>query len=522
MRAASILLVAALLAGVPAWGQQPPVPPVAATSAVLSADHLLPLMQEWRGGTGTLSLAATSTLALDPAAPADWTGEADQLAKDLAKVTGRTWQVVRRAAREGEVALRPTSAPLAAEGYRLSVDMKVTVEASAGAGLYYGGRTLLQWLLTAPDPAKALLPRGVGNDHPRYGRRVVMLDLGRRYFQMDSIKALIARMGFYKLNTLHLHFTDWPAFRLDSPRYPGLAPAGASYSREDVKQIEAWAAQHHITIVPEIDIPAHAVALTDYKPELGFKCPSMRSSHWLREAAPTIGDKAWTVDITRPENAEWLKGLLGEFIPWFSGPYFHVGGDEYQYDADKERCPELMEATKRMGLKYPGDVFIDWINQSNQVVKAHGKRTMIWSWWGFKDDKTSTLPDRDIIVEVWNQEMEAQIKKDGFDIILTPEDTMYVTPWEDINRNSNYGLFDLEKVYERYPHDTSPQVLGYALAIWADRAERHTDHYFLSRAEEPMLVMAERLWTGPARGSVWDLMRRADRIDTARRGLAER
>lgn len=483
----------------------------------VSIDMLLPVMREWRSSGGSLVLGKTIAIGRN-ASPAV-TGAAQQLAKDLAWSTGRPWAVTSREARPGDIRLMigERSAQAKTGEYRLSIGRHILVEAPSPTGLYYGGRTLLQLVQTAPDPAAASLPRGAGRDFPETRMRAVMLDLGRHYYHVESIKALIEQMGSRKLNTLHLHFTDWPAFRLNSDRFPGLAPAGASYDRADIREIEAEAARHHVTIIPEIDLPSHAVPLTDYRPELGFACPSMRSAPWLRKAAPHLTDKAWTIDITREENTRWLKGLLDEFIPWFAGPYFHVGGDEYQYDEDKLRCPELIEATRRLGLKYPGDVMIRWINQANAMVKAHGKRTIIWSWWGYKDDKTSITPDKDIVINVWNPEVQTAIMAQGYDVILSPEDTLYITPAEDRDRSDDYGLVDLEKVHERYPFDRSANVLGYALSVWSDGAERHTDGYFLGRAEEPMAVLAERLWSGQGRQTIWDLLSRANKIEARRR-----
>jgi hexosaminidase len=343
----------------------------------------------------------------------------------------------------------------------------------------------------------------------------MMVDIGRRYMEMDQLERLMRDMAWLKMNTLALHFTDWPAFRLRSEKYPGLADR-QSYDRKDIQRLEAYARKHGITIIPEIDLPAHATAIIRYKPSLAFTCPSMRQSEWLTRASPDdTSNMAWTVDITRAENRAWLAGLLDEFIPWFSGPWFHIGGDEYQYDADKTRCPELMDYTRQRGFEHPGDVFVDWINETNRQVKKHGKTTAIWNWWRFRDDKTSIEPDKDILVYVWNRPREKDIIDSGYSVILTPEDRLYVSAGIENFDGSGYGVVDTRFVYEKMPLDRNPKVLGYMVALWTDAAENRTDTYLLGKAHEPMAVLAERLWSDQSSESLNAFLARLNKSSQA-------
>src|SRR5690606_29222979 len=134
----------------------------------------------------------------------------------------------------------------------------------------------------------------------------------------------------------------------------------------------------------------------------------------------TIYNAGWILDVTKPVTRQFVKELLDEFIPLFDGPYFHIGGDEWQFDDQKEECPELMAYTKKNGLKYPGDVFVEWINEVNQQVKSYGKTTQIWNWWSYnsptngKVNKSSISPDKDIVINVWNKIQEEEILASGY------------------------------------------------------------------------------------------------------------
>ncbi|MGA9658212.1 MAG: beta-N-acetylhexosaminidase [Asticcacaulis sp.] len=470
---------------------QTPVPPITDV-----AQWVTPALHEWKPQTGDFSLVSGARIVLPKSADAYLAGNAELLSQDIASVGGPVLKVVKgEPARPGDILFDlgdPGVGSASPEAYSLDIAKNVTIRAKGRSGLFYGSQSLVQLL---KHGAGRTLPHGHAADWPNYGNRTFMIDVGRRYFEINQLDNTMREMAWLKLNTLHLHFTDWPAFRLNSPKYPGLA-AQQSYDKADIAHLEATAKRYNITIIPEIDLPAHAVALTDYKPSLGFTCESMRRSDWLdRAAGDRAKGKAWAIDITRNENREWLDGLLDEFIPWFNGPYFHIGGDEYQYDPEKVKCPELMQAVKDRGLQYPGDVFVDWINETNKVVKAHGKTTVIWNWWRFKADQTSIQPSKDIIIEAWNSPRLKNILADGYKVLITPEDKLYVVPGIENFDGSGYGVVDSAGIYENFPMETGPQVMGYALALWTDAAEGRTDAFLLGKAYEPMAVLAERMWS---------------------------
>lgn len=482
------------------------------------ANRVTPSLQSWQAGQGALTLSETSRIVLPASASARIQEIAALLKRDIGRVSDLDLAIVTGPARDGDIVLLigdPQAGSSSGEAYALNISDRATLTGRTEHGLLYATQSLLQ--LMKHDRAGRTLEAGAGVDWPDYDMRVMMLDVGRKYYEIAELDNLMRQMAWLKMNTLRLHFNDWNAFRLNSPNYPGLA-APQSYDRADVDHLQRTAARYGITIIPEVDVPAHAAALISYRPSLGFQCPSMRQSVWLSRAAPdNVDELAWTIDITREENRAWIRDLLAEFIPWFSGPYFHIGGDEYQYDVDKVRCPELMAAVQERNFQYPGDIFVDWINETNAFVKDKGKQTVIWNWWRFKDDQTSIQPDTDIVVEVWNTPRLQPIIDDGYQIVVMPEDRLYVSPGIENFDGTGYGLLDIRDVYEDMPLERGPGIRGYGIALWADSAETRTDAAMLGRAHEGLGIVAERSWSGSASTSIDAFLMRLNKAGAAPR-----
>ena len=421
---------------------------------------------------------------------------------DLERLTGMKLNIVVGAnPQAGDLvfALDAHEKELGKEGYKLTVSKTVYVTANTVQGAFYAMQSLLQLL-----KENQTIQQGEIIDFPRSDDRGFMIDLGRRYFEVEYIEALIRKLAWMKVNFIHLHFTEWNAFRLQSDVYPGLA-AEQSYSKQDIRRIQDYAAKYHIMVIPEIDLPAHATAITEYNPDLGFKCPSMRASSWENGTGAPEEDKAWTLDISRPEVRAWIKALLDEWIPLFDGPYFHIGGDEYQYDKSKNACEYLVKAAKEKGYKYPGDIFVDFVNEVNEQVKSYGKTTMLWNWWRFcyaedKQNKTSIQPSKDIVIDSWVSRKSSfrrpEILADGYKIIVTGDimehaTYLYVVP------GTEKEWFSQKLVYEQWELKDHAGINGYELCLWCnDKAiDVKEDDWFDVYLDLPIAIFAERTWS---------------------------
>ena len=362
------------------------------------------------------------------------------------------------------------------QGYALEIDDPITVTAATPTGIFYGLQTLRQ-LAT-----HASLPKGTIRDWPRYECRSLMLDIGRKYWKMDYLRGLMAIMGRLKLNELHLHFSDATAFRLQSDRHPELS-AENSYSKADIAQLQIWADQYHITLTPEIDIPAHSVVFNLYHPRLAFQCPAMAAGRW-----PKAKNGNWTINYADPYARQWMEELLSEYIPLFSGPYFHIGTDEVPDGEAPSQCPELAAYAKAKGYLHAGDVLVEWINMMNTFIRSFGKQMQIWSWW--ERAPHSILPDKDIVVNAWVGEGDSQIFLDsGYLVVHTAEDSLYLTPGLDLFPKEEY-------LFQEWVLSSHPNSLGYKLCVWTDNAAHQSDAFFEQLMCPARTVFAERTWHG--------------------------
>ena len=222
------------------------------------------------------------------------------------------------------------------EGYVMTTDANgVNIEATAEAGLFYGIQTVLQFV-----DNEGSVPCGRIVDEPRFAYRGMMLDVSRHFFDKDFVLKQIDALARYKMNRLHLHLTDAAGWRIEIKKYPRLTQLGAwrdhpvwkvwwnsgrkyaeegtpeahggYYTQDDIREIVAYAAERQITIIPEIEMPAHSEeALTAY-PE--FSC----THEPYKQADFCVGNE---------KTFEFLENVLSEVIELFPSEYIHIGGD---------------------------------------------------------------------------------------------------------------------------------------------------------------------------------------------------
>jgi hexosaminidase len=471
----------------------------AAAGSVNQAPQVVPALREWSGGKGAVSLGGGSRIVVDSEGGGGLADEAKTFSEDLAGVTGLSLPVVSASApRNGDVflSLRGADQDLGSEGYQLKVADATEVRGNTGTGVFYGTQTLLQVLKATPD--HRVLPRGEARDWPRQRERGFLLDAGRKYYSPDSIVQVIREMSYLRLNTLQLHLSDNNAFRLVSERFPDLA-APQAYTRSDIRRFEDAARRYHVTIIPEIEMPSHSGAILTSRPDLGFDCKSMSDGS--------------TLDVTKPQVRKFTSALIDEFAPLFSGPEFHIATDEYPTQGAQQQCPELVQYAKDHGFGSPSDVFVDFINQMNKVVRSHGKRMVIWNWWDV-DQQPTISPDKNIKVEAWTTGAETNADhsaqkyiEQGYDVVASPSDTLYVTPGFPL-------LPDPKFLYEQWQPLQNPHLDGYQISVWSDNADTRPDSYFDAYLRRPREVLADRLWGGPRHGTVADFFKRADAIGT--------
>ena len=363
--------------------------PGIAAGAAASRPLGIPALQEFIPAGGTWTIGAQPQIVVRPRDRTRLRREAAQLARDLSAVLGRAVRIsAGRRGRRGDIVLARSgrSARLGAEGYRLRINRAFTILASTGTGVFYGGRTLLQ-LVQSGQP----ISRGRAQDWPRYPQRGLMLDLGRRPYPLAWLEAYVSDMGYLKLNLLHLHLTDDQRWGIVSDSHPEIVTPGA-LTKAQVRRLLRVARRHHVEIVPEIDMPAHAGSILAAHPELE-----------LRDATGGGPSLFWrNLDISNDAARALVKDLLEEYLPLFPGRYWHMGGDEYLTPTRQALFPQLLlDAQRRYGpsatVNDEVNGFYNWVHR---IVRAHGKTLRAWSDQ-FTPGTTVAL-DAAILAEWWS------------------------------------------------------------------------------------------------------------------------
>lgn len=481
---------------------------IAAICNTASADEafepaVIPRLQQWHSVAGSWLLKHGARIIATSKA---FDTTAGLLAREMSAASGIPVAAVTGAApRPGDIVLRHgEDASLGPEGYALTIGATVVISAETDAGVFHGTRTVLQMLRA--DPLRRHLHAGSARDWPIYAYRAEMLDVGRKFFPLDYLRLQIRRAAWYKLNYYQLHLSDWRAFRIESKRFPGLA-AKRHYTQAQIVDLVAYAKQYHVTIVPEIDVPAHSVAFSRYRPSLALHCESMSRPHPVPWEGAGVG--GWTLDVTKPATREFVEQLLDEMIPLFDGPYFHVGGDEIPDDAAKAKCPELVDYAKQHGLRYPNDAFVEFSNWLDAVVKRHGKTMQMWQWWDF-NQQHSLDPAKDIVVVQWlGTPMDRAAS--GYKVIGSQDAVFYECPGLGTTHPGDYCFADPRAIYA-YPYGRAANLLGYMYSRWNDRAEDMAIPFLDHRALAARVAFADRVWGGPRYADEAQLAGEADRI----------
>ena len=247
---------------------------------------------------------------------------------------------------------------LGSEGYLLEVTPKqITLKAPTQAGLFYGVQTLRQ--LFPPQIYSRNVVKGVVwkvpcvkiKDYPRFGWRGLMLDSGHDFQTLPFVYKFIDAMAAHKFNVLHWHLTDLGTWSIEIKKYPKLVDASTRgrgvkpgyYTQEEIRQVVKYAAERHITVVPEIEMPGHSVAALLAYPELN---------------CPLKGGAIWQYCAGNEKSFEFLEDVLSEVIELFPSKYIHIGGDECPKDRwqqmsalpgpDEGREPEERERTAKL------------------------------------------------------------------------------------------------------------------------------------------------------------------------------
>ncbi|GAA0546348.1 hexosaminidase [Rhizomicrobium palustre] len=321
---------------------------------------------------------------------------------------------------EGAVMLRHVEG-LAPEAYRLQITPKgVEIAATGEAGLFYGTITL--WQLASEN---STIPAQNITDAPRFSWRGVLLDSVRHFQTVDEVKRFIDAMAIHKLNVLQWHLTDDQGWRIEIKKYPLLTKIaawrknsregrhGGFYTQDQVRDVVAYAAARHITVVPEIEMPGHAsAALAAYPKLASIKHPSRKVS----------GDWGIFPNLYNVDDATFafLEDVLSEVMTLFPSPYIHVGGDEApkgQWDAS----PKIQAQMKALGVPNTKELQGYFTARIGKYLDAHGRRLIGW------DEILEGGPPANAAITSWRTpESAIEAAEKGHDVVFSPAPQLYL------------------------------------------------------------------------------------------------
>ncbi|HEY0898478.1 MAG TPA: beta-N-acetylhexosaminidase, partial [Sphingobacteriaceae bacterium] len=281
----------------------------------------------------------------------------------------------------------------------------VKIKGLDAQGVFYGIQSLIQ-LLPVNGELQVGIPAVEIRDYPRFQYRGLMLDVSRHIFSLDFIKKYIDYIALHKMNYFHWHLTDDQGWRIEIKKHPKLTEVGAwrdgtiiglfpgtgnqptytgsvkhdnlryggYYTQEQVKEVIRYAAERHITVVPEIDIPAHCMAVLATYPELGTE-PNKQ-----KQVAQTWGIYNRQNNVLAPSEKTFafLEDVLTEVAALFPSPYIHIGGDEAAKKWWKE-SPTTQKFMKENGIKDEKALQSYFIHRAEKIVNAQGKKIIGWN-----------------------------------------------------------------------------------------------------------------------------------------------
>ncbi|MCM4156980.1 glycoside hydrolase family 20 protein [Gramella sp. AN32] len=412
---------------------------------------------------------------------------------------------------------------LGEEGYTLKVDNNsIFIEAGGFAGYLYALESIRQLLPPEiendqiQDGTIWLIPNLEINDKPRYKWRGLMLDVSRHFFEKEYILKTIDRLAMLKLNTLHLHLVDDQGWRIEIKKYPKLTEVGAwrvdqeskhwnarsqnepgveatyggFYTQEDIKEIVAYAKDRAISVVPEIEMPAHVMSAIAAYPELSCTGEPI--------AIPSGG--VWPItDIYCPGKEttfEFLEDVLLEVMELFPSKYIHVGGDEAT-KTEWEKCPDCQRRMKEEGLANVEELQSYFIKRMERFISSHDRILIGWD-----EILEGGLAPGATVMSWRGIDGGWEASKQGHDVIMSPGTPLYFNHYQgdpDKEPIAQGGYNPLHLVYEFDPVvdsmsiEQKEHVLGAQANLWSEYipTESHSEYMLFPR----LAALSEILWT---------------------------
>lgn len=455
------------------------VPGKYADKGINPQPFVIPSLREWHGDQGNFLLTSAARIVINPANKMVLQKAGSILQQELKEQSGLKLKTVTGKPHKGDIFLTLDEKDIAigGEGYYLKAAGFITISAVKYRGLFWGTRTLLQLL-----EQKKAIPRGIARDYPEFEVRGFVLDDGRKFFNLQFLRDYVKLMSYYKMNDFQIHLNDngfkkyfnnnwdstYSAFRLENTTYPGLTAKDGSYTRKEFIALQQLADDYAVRIIPEIDVPAHALAFTKVVPGIGSKEYGM--DH---------------LDLHNPLTQNVVENVFKEYLsgdhPVFTGKEVHIGTDEY--------------------AKKDAEAFRAFTDHLIKYVQSFGKDVRVWGALTHAKGNTPVTV-KNVTMNTWynGYANPVEMKKLGYKQISTPDGWLYIVP----AAGYYYDYLDLKNIYSnwtpsmigdiRFPAG-DPTVIGGSFAEWNDIVGNGISEKDVhDRVFPAMQVLAEKMW----------------------------
>lgn len=410
------------------------------------------------------------------------------------------------------------------EAYQLEVSEKgVLINASSYQSIFYGLQSLKQLLSPKMIVSKPILNYVTIKDSPEFGWRGMMLDVSRHFLEKDSVKKVIDILAMHKMNKFHWHLVDGIGWRIQIDKYPELTKKGAwrkvkefkkpwedfeatykdgdgeiyggYYTKDDIREIVAYAAERYIDVIPEIEMPGHSEAALQCYPE--FICEN------------TVNTGVYCAG--NDDSFEFLQNIIDEVVALFPYDYLHIGGDEVGKEAWLN-CKKCQQRMRDNNLQSGEELQSYFVRRMEEFIHSKGKKLIGWD-----EILEGGIPERATVMSWRGFEGGIEAANAGHDVVMSPATPLYF----DYNQgksefeppswggyNNLLAVYNFNPVPKGISEDKKHHILGGQANLWVEQIESltHIQYMMLPR----LSALSEALWTNSANKNEDEFIKKID------------
>ncbi|WP_448907768.1 glycoside hydrolase family 20 protein [Hoylesella shahii] len=496
--------------------------------------RVVPLPQEISNtSAGAFALNAQTRIAY-PKGNAVLQKDAELLAQYLFEATKVRPTLTTNAQGRNLIVLSATLKNNNKEAYRLDVSKdRISINGASAAGTFYGIQTLRK-AIPQTGAQKLFFPSVTINDQPRFGYRGAMLDVARHFFSFEEVKTFIDILALHNINRFHWHLTDDQGWRIEIKKYPRLTevssmrpetmvghdaskfdgkPHGGFYTQEQARAIVKYAADRHIMVVPEIDMPGHMVAALAAYPELG--CTGgpykVRTTWGVAEDVLCAGNE---------RTLKFAKDVLSEVMNIFPSEYLYIGGDECP-KSSWEKCSRCQALIEEKGLatdeKHTAEERLQsyFMSDIANFITAHGRKVGGWD-----EILEGGIAPNATVLSWRGMEGGIEAARLGHDAIMCPVSHLYLDYYQTADRESEptafNGFIPIERTYDFNPvspkltANEAKHIIGVQANVWTEymKTFKQVEYMTLPR----LAAASEVQWTMPEKKNFDDFANRMPQL----------